>query len=799
MKSYINILLLFIGLYVSVIKVSYTKEISAETQSKIELYKYRIANDNSTAYFFLGRMYEFGDGVKIDYNTAFEFYKSGADLGDLESQGRLGYMYQNGKGVKKDINKALELYKSASDKGYAVAKAQLGYMYQNGQGVKKDFNKAFEFYKSASDKSYDYAQSQLAYMYGTGQGVKKDFNKAFKLYKLASDQGNAYAKAQLAYMYQNGQGVKKDFNKAFELYKLASNQGNAYAQERLGYMYEFGEGVKKDINKALDFYELAAAQGDDVGQHRLGFHYSRQAKLMKDNSELKEYEKILYKKAINFYKLSADQGFAPSQANLGLIYFNGILVKKDLKEAIRLFKLAAHQRDMSGQNNLAMAYEGGCGVKKNLKEAIRLFKLAAKQGQVQSLISLGKKYSNGNGMPKNFNKAFDFFTRAGQHSVALEGIGTLYKVGGEKFNTNFKKAIEHYNQSIKTHNKNSKALYHLGEMYFNGIGFKKRNITKAIELFTLSAEIGNSEAAEKLSEIYELGIGVDKNNTKALYWIQKIKKISICEIKEWEENFNINAIQASKYANLKNKIAQSRLSNKGKFYAVMIGVSKYENFTSLKTPLKDIEVIGNVLKTKYGFELINLENPTQRNITDKLFEIEKRLTKNDSLLIYFAGHGKVKNKNDGYWIPKDGHKEDEGTWISNDYIRNKLKSIKANNILVIADSCYSGTLGMRGGKVDDKEQKSQNYYLNTKSRIAITSGANQPVLDGGGGDHSIFARLLINKLKNNNKAMTTSQLHGSISSEVREITEKLNVKQTPVRIPLYGAGHVEPDFVFIPK
>ena len=47
--------------------------------------------------------------------------------------------------------------------------------------------------------------------------------------------------------------------------------------------------------------------------------------------------------------------------------------------------------------------------------------------------------------------------------------------------------------------------------------------------------------------------------------------------------------------------------------------------------------------------------------------------------------------------------------------------------------------------------------------------------------------------------MITSQLHGSISNEVREITEKLNVKQTPVRIPLYDAGHVAPDFVFIPK
>ena len=39
-----------------------------------------------------------------------------------------------------------------------------------------------------------------------------------------------------------------------------------------------------------------------------------------------------------------------------------------------------------------------------------------------------------------------------------------------------------------------------------------------------------------------------------------------------------------------------------------------------------------------------------------------------------------------------------------------------------------------------------NSYLDTKSRMVISSGGVKPVLDGGGGDHSIFARMLINKL-----------------------------------------------------
>ena len=115
-------------------------------------------------------------------------------------------------------------------------------------------------------------------------------------------------------------------------------------------------------------------------------------------------------------------------------------------------------------------------------------------------------------------------------------------------------------------------------------------------------------------------------------------------------------------------------------------------------------------------------------------------------------------------MPKDAEIDDDSNWLSNDYITKK-KSIKAYNILVIADSCYSGTL-TRGLKIDKNDEiKPSNFYLKTKSRMVISSGGVKPVLDGGGGGHSIFARMVINKLKSNKKPLISSQLYSSITEK----------------------------------
>ena len=64
--------------------------------------------------------------------------------------------------------------------------------------------------------------------------------------------------------------------------------------------------------------------------------------------------------------------------------------------------------------------------------------------------------------------------------------------------------------------------------------------------------------------------------------------------------------------------------------------------------------------------------------------------------------------------------EEDTNWISNSYLKRKLKSLKANNIIIIADSCFSGSL-LRGIEPVDEEEVSNKTLLerNLKKRIRL--------------------------------------------------------------------------------
>ena len=101
--------------------------------------------------------------------------------------------------------------------------------------------------------------------------------------------------------------------------------------------------------------------------------------------------------------------------------------------------------------------------------------------------------------------------------------------------------------------------------------------------------------------------------------------------------------------------AENASMQQGKFYALIIGVSTYKHFQPLAFPVKDARKIERILHTRYTFlkEYITfLENPTRGNILDTLDGFEQVLEKEDSLLIFYAGHGHWDEKrNRGFWLP----------------------------------------------------------------------------------------------------------------------------------------------------
>tara|TARA_R110000824_G_scaffold111945_6_gene260840 strand:- start:113 stop:394 length:282 start_codon:yes stop_codon:yes gene_type:complete len=75
--------------------------------------------------------------------------KKAAERGYEMAQTQLGVMYQYGQGVKQNYEKAVSWYRKAAEQGYPQAQNQLGYIYFHGQGVAQDDVEADRWFKLA--------------------------------------------------------------------------------------------------------------------------------------------------------------------------------------------------------------------------------------------------------------------------------------------------------------------------------------------------------------------------------------------------------------------------------------------------------------------------------------------------------------------------------------------------------------------------------------------------------------------------------------------------------------------------
>tara|TARA_B100000989_G_C19519090_1_gene463172 strand:- start:263 stop:1975 length:1713 start_codon:yes stop_codon:yes gene_type:complete len=277
---------------------------------------------------------------------------------------------------------------------------------------------------------------------------------------------------------------------------------------------------------------------------------------------------------------------------------------------------------------------------------------------------------------------------------------------------------------------------------------------------------------------------------KSLIAIEKEKlELEKAELKKLQED-----ILNQKGQNLPAEI----ISTDEKYFALIIGNNDYKYLEKLDAAQKDAEVIADILENKYGFEVNLLLNADHETSVDTLYEVTEKLQKNDNLLIYYAGHGELeKDENRGYWLPVDASYEKKSKWISNQRIVDRIKATKAKHVLLIADSCFSGTL-MRSGTVTNVTEVIDKRYIkrlkNKKTRLVITSGGNEPVIDSDGGNHSLFALKLIETLRNSKNVINSQILFENVRRYVVS-----NADQTPERAMVHKTGHDGGDFLFFPK
>lgn len=245
--------------------------------------------------------------------------------------------------------------------------------------------------------------------------------------------------------------------------------------------------------------------------------------------------------------------------------------------------------------------------------------------------------------------------------------------------------------------------------------------------------------------------------------------------------------------------------NFGRYYALVIGNKNYQFYKDLETPENDARLIAQLLRERYGFSTQLLLNASRYEMLSALNTLRSKLTEKDNLLIYYAGHGELDAANErGYWLPVDAEPGNNTNWLSNLSISDQLNTFSAKHVMVVADSCYAGTLSTasvarQSASVDQSLQKEWLEVMNTvKARTVMTSGGVRPVLDSGGEGHSVFAKSFIDALKSNDRLMDGNSLFISVLTDVRKRSKELGVEQIPDYGAIKYAGHEAGEFFLVP-
>lgn len=232
----------------------------------------------------------------------------------------------------------------------------------------------------------------------------------------------------------------------------------------------------------------------------------------------------------------------------------------------------------------------------------------------------------------------------------------------------------------------------------------------------------------------------------------------------------------------------------GKYYALVIGINDYETLPKLNTAVVDAQVVARTLEELYGYEVTLLTDPSRTDIIDVLDEYRDRLTDRDNLLIYYAGHGWLDQQtNAGYWLPVNAKADRRSRWLSNATLTTALQTLFAKHVMVVADSCYSGTL-TRSVKVPDRNPAYIARMAEKRTRVVLSSGGLEPVADSGGGEHSVFATQFLKALQRNEGVLDGTRLYEQVRQSV-----VLNADQTPEYSNIRRSGHEGGDFLFVRK
>ena len=216
---------------------------------------------------------------------------------------------------------------------------------------------------------------------------------------------------------------------------------------------------------------------------------------------------------MELYIEAAERGCIDACYYLAIYYKTGTIVDEDYDKAFHYAILAAEANDGEAQGLLGTYYQNGIGTEINYAKAMCWYQKAVDNGAVYYLTSIGWLYEKGLGVEADRQKAFDYYKEAAEQGEVsgFFDLGMWYFWGDDSIEdsanylNDWKEAFKYYKLAAelaieKEEYEHTAAFTSLAEMYELGWGTDK-DISKAIEWYTIAANQGCETAIEKLEKL----------------------------------------------------------------------------------------------------------------------------------------------------------------------------------------------------------------------------------------------------------------------------------------------------------
>lgn len=580
-----------------------------------------------------------------------------------------------------------------------------------------------------------------------GDYVKFDratLSTSLNVWQDAASQGDAEAQYFVGEIFEKGMGQDPDYEMAVMWYQRAVKQDYAPAKMNLGRLHELGLGVQKDLVKAMNLYRQASGlEGDEIAYASVFENIQKQ-----DQQQILELQEALDQQTRRAGSLRRQSEVLRSDLQRSKQSLENLKSEiSELKKQANEQTSAAVEEQLTAKiAELKSESEMSSVVEERLAAAEKALKEASEK--IASLTPTGA--------PAVVLK-WPEFKVVDDVSVSTVPAGSIVNVVG---------AVQQF--------ANVKSFKINGEPYS----------LDANGLFLKSLDVGR--------EVVDLLVEIIDANDQLITTRLAVKPSD-----------DINIVMRGSGSLTRPKF------DLGSYHALVIGNNNYDlakGWEPLDTAENDATAIAKILEEDYGFKVRLELNADRDTMLTAIEEMRKMLTAKDNLLIYYAGHGLVDPENDqGYWVPVDGSTTSAVRWVSNASITDQIRAMTARNVMVIADSCYSGSLmrsgivTLRSGLTAEKKALRLGADIKQLTRVALSSGGIQPVIDSiNNSKHSVFTGALLDVLKNNTELLDADSLATQVSHTVAVAT-KDNVKQVPRYAPLAAGGHQGGEFYFEPR